>query len=194
MEKSKIVFDLFGVIAAEPYFATNVVFPLLEGRIDYNLFKKRYILYCVGMISRAEFWHDVAAEDEIYRMEQRIYAATRPHDDILKLIKDVSSSYDLVVASEAPAEWANSILRSYGIIQDFSKLLFSSDLRATKPFKGFFDRVFTASENSTIYIDDTLENLRAAKQYGAQLVWYKGQNADAGVMLASSAAEVRELL
>lgn len=193
MERPKIIFDLFGVITAEPFFATNVVFPVLQDQIDHNLFKKRYILYCVGMITRDEFWDGIASGGEIALREAKIYAATASNREMLDFIKQVSTTHDLAIASEAPSSWANAILNQYGVAGYFKQLFFSSDLHATKPFHSFFKHVFTAGE-PVLYIDDTLENVKAASQYGAKPIWYKGRHEEPGITIIPSTDQLEVLL
>ena len=167
MEKIAVIFDLLGVITEESMFATDVVYPIIKDKISYDLFKKKYLLYAIGIIKRDEFWDFICSNDEIKFFEEKIIKKTKittgVKDTIKKLLR---MDCKLYLATEIPREWGQMLLKKANINNTFKKEFYSSDLMTTKPFMEFYKIVFKNIGNQRIYyVDDTLINLIAAKRY-----------------------------
>ena len=166
MHKKIIIFDLLGVITTESMFATNIVYPMVKDKISYDLFKKKYLLYAMGVIGRKEFWEFICAPKEIMKFEKKIIQKTTLTPGVKKIMSDLlASEYILCLATEIPKEWGELLLKKAGIKHMFKRKFYSSDLRFTKPFAKFYKIVFGSIRNNEIfYIDDTLVNLVAAQK------------------------------
>lgn len=166
MNKKIVIFDLLGVITKEPMFATNIIYPMVKGKISYDLFKKKYLLYATGSISRNDFWEFICLRKDIEKFEKRIIKKTLLTPGIKKVMTDLAASgCELYLASEIPQRWGDLLLEKGGIKKIFKKKFYSSDLLTTKPFFSFYKKVFNNINNGEIYyIDDTLINLVAAQK------------------------------
>ena len=166
----KIIFDLVGVITKEIFFATKVLFPEIRGRITYNEFKKRYILYCVGNISNIEFWENILDLNSVKDFERRFFRnKVKCNIKVVSLIKKLNQDgFAISLASEMPQKWGDVILKNNGIGKTFKRIYYSSNIKHTKPFLKFYDRVFRNlvrhNEEKTYYVDDTIDNLMAVKK------------------------------
>lgn len=166
----KIVFDLIGVITEESYFASKVLYPLIKDHLSYDRFKKRYLLYCIGNITNDEFWEDVIPEKKIAKFEDVLFDKfVKYNKPLINFIKRLNKDgRHLYLASEIPQRWGDLILKSVGLDSCFKKKFYSSKIGHTKPFLGFFGKIFASRDfvgKKIIYIDDTGENLVAIRKY-----------------------------
>jgi putative hydrolase of the HAD superfamily len=75
----------------------------------------------------------------------------------------------LTLLSNAPHDLAKEVGRYAVLTQIFSMLLFSAELRLAKPSAEIFDVALSLAETTpedTLFIDDRVENLRAAEALG----------------------------
>ncbi|HEX8974046.1 MAG TPA: hypothetical protein VF817_00990 [Patescibacteria group bacterium] len=199
MEKVNIFFDLFGVITSEGYFATNVFYPIVKDRIPYDLFKKKYLLYCLGNISDEDFWEGIEIDNDRDLIWENVLSATLLNDDICQLIKDFKDKHDLHIASEAPAVWAEEIIRRGNINDCFRAKFYSSDLKITKPFSGFYAKILesVSGNRKNIFIDDTLVNLDKVSLFGSETIYFNQNDIQSGTVSHKkviNSKELREIL
>ena len=128
----------------------------------------------LGRKTLEEFWHTIGPElglnssEEIDAFRNRYRADEAINAEVLKLIQKLHGQYTLAVLSNAPsglsqwlAEWR---------ILDFFDLVFCSGDEGTvkpdaKPFELTLERLGVHPEEA-IFIDDTMENVEAARQLG----------------------------
>lgn len=180
MSKKIVIFDLLGVITKESMFATNIIYPIVKDKISYDLFKKKYLLYAIGNISREDFWEYICQKKEINNFEKKIIQKTVLTPGIKKVINDlIASRCRLYLATEIPRYWGEMILKKAGVQNVFKMKFYSSDLFTTKPFYNFYKKVFGEIRDGDIYyIDDTLINLIAAKKIKKHNTIYYSQSAN----------------
>lgn len=166
MSKKIVIFDLLGVITRESMFATNIVYPMVKDKISYDLFKKKYLLYATGSISRNDFWEFICLKKDIKKLEKRIVQKTLLTPEIKKVMNDLTVlGCELYLATEIPRSWGELLLEKGGVRKIFKKKFYSSDLLITKPFFSFYKKVFkNIRDGEVYYIDDTLINLIAAQK------------------------------
>lgn len=201
----RIVFDLIGVLTKESYFATKTLYPLIKDKISYDQFKKRYILYCVGLISNKEFWEDVVEEEKIAKFEHKLFKNIVKYDNtLISLIRKLEKegAY-LYLASEIPHKWGGLMLKMLGIESSFKKKFYSSKIRHTKPFLKFFKEVFESNDlkdKDLFYIDDTEANLRVISKYKftVKTILYSHESSktisDKHILKAKNAGELKHIL
>jgi len=198
MEKINIFFDLFGVITSEGYFATNVFYPLVKDRVNYDLFKKKYLVFCLGIISDDDFWEGIEINGDRDVILQRVFHKTYLNEDVCMLIKELKECHDLYIASEVPRAWAIEIIRKAGLENCFKKYFFSSDLKITKPFSGFYKSIIecVGGSNKNIFIDDTLDNLNEVVLLGADSIYFNKSNKDFTIKhkIANNSKEINKIL
>lgn len=198
----RIIFDLFGVLTKESYFATKTLYPLIKDRISYDQFKKRYLLYCIGHISNKEFWDDIVAKEKIAKFEYKLFKNIVKYDKpLVSLIKKLEKEgVCLYLASEIPHKWGDLILRQLRIESSFRKKFYSSRIRHTKPFLKFFKEIFESNElkgKDLIYIDDTQANLKAIYKYKfmVKTVLYSSERiSDKHILKVKNADELKCIL
>ena len=166
MSKKIVIFDLLGVITTESMFATNIVYPMVKKRISYDLFKKKYLLYALGIINKKDFWEFICLSREIKYYEDNIIKKTTITCGVKNIMKDIiDNGCELYLATEIPKRWGELLLVKAGIKNIFKKKFYSSDIFSTKPFPTFYKKVFKEFNKEDIYyIDDTLINLLAAQK------------------------------
>ncbi|MBI5123546.1 HAD hydrolase-like protein [Candidatus Roizmanbacteria bacterium] len=173
--KIKVIFDLLGVITVEGFFATKIVYPLIQNKISYDLFKKKYLMYSVGIITEDEFWDYIATADQIDFIEKQILDKTEITPKIQEVFHKLSKrDCDIYLATEIPRKWGELILEKAKLQNYFQGKFYSSDLKTTKPFKNFYDNIFNSisTKKSVVYcIDDTPINLTVAALYGATTIY-----------------------
>ncbi|PIR66337.1 MAG: hypothetical protein COU51_04455 [Parcubacteria group bacterium CG10_big_fil_rev_8_21_14_0_10_36_14] len=201
----RIVFDLIGVLTKESYFATKTLYPLIKDKISYDQFKKRYILYCVGLISNKEFWEDVVEEEKIAKFEHKLFKNIVKYDNtLISLIRKLEKegAY-LYLASEIPHKWGGLMLKMLGIESSFKRKFYSSKIRHTKPFLKFFKEVFESNDlkdKDFFYIDDTEANLRVISKYKFTIktILYSPESSktisDKHILKAKNAGELKHIL
>lgn len=199
----RLIFDLFGVLTKESYFATKTLYPLIKDKISYDQFKKRYLLYCVGLISNKEFWENVVEKEKIAKFEHKLFKNIVKYDNtLISLIKKLEKEGTyLYLASEIPHEWGGLMLKILGIESSFRKKFYSSKIRHTKPFLKFFKEVFESNElkgKDLVYIDDTEANLKAVSKYKfmVKTVLYSSEEkiSDKHVLKVKNADELKYIL
>lgn len=199
MEKVNIFFDLFGVITSEGYFATNVFYPIVKDRISYDLFKKKYLLYCLGNISASDFWEGIEINNDRDLILENVLSVTLLNEDVCLLIKDLKDKHNLYIASETPAVWADEIIRRGGIKDCFKYKFYSSDLKITKPFSGFYVKILesVSGNRKNIFIDDTIVNLDKVSSFGTETIYFNQNDVKSGTVSHEeviNSKELREIL
>ncbi len=200
MGNLKLIFDLIGVITEEEYIATKLVYPLVEKSVSYDLFKKKYLLYCIDNIDRSDFWQGIVPEVEISLMEEEIISRVALNLDVVELIKDYNNKgVNIFLASEIPAKWGEMILAKAGLKDVFKEKFYSSTLRSTKPFKNYYDKIFKPEfmqSSHVIYIDDTNYNVEVVRGYGAEAIWFNKTGEDGLIehLTAGNAKEIKNII
>lgn len=167
-----IIFDLLGVITVEGMWATNIIYPLIRNNISYDLFKKKYLLYSLGLISGSDFWEYICKEyicnkKDIKIIEKKIIKKTKITPGIQRIIASCKKSgFRVYLVSEIPERWGQMIIRKAKLSNYFNKKYFSSTLGSTKPFKIFYKSVLKdlPINNIIYYVDDSFVNVIAAKK------------------------------
>jgi len=211
LNKIKIVFDLLGVITKEGLFATKVVYPFVQDKISYDLFKKKYLMYSLGIIEEHEFWEHISNKDQIDFLEEKILSKTEISPKINEIFCEFSKNdCDIYLATEIPRKWGELILKKAGLQNCFKQKFYSSDLKTTKPFEKFYDKVFDSlpfekfydkvfdsflkNDSLAYYIEDTLINLIVAKPYGVTTIYLTTKEATDEVDVDYKITNVYDLL
>ena len=97
-----------------------------------------------------------------------------------QLLKDLSSRYDLYLASNGAAAVQNPRLDDAGLRPYFKGIFISEEMGADKPSKAFFDACFAAIPGfrleETVMVGDSLtSDIRGARNVGLRSCWYNPQ-------------------
>lgn len=194
--KKIFIFDLLGVITVEGMWATKVFFPLLNN-VSYDLFKKKYLLYSLGLISRDDFWeYLVERVQQVGAIERKVIKKTVINEGVKKAIIDLKNNgFKIYLASEINERWGRMILKKAGIKHLFDGLYFSSSMLTTKPFKEFYKCIAADLSDSEeiYYLDDSLTNVLAAKKVlkSKGLFFARKANNHAGVMIINKMTDLK---
>ena len=94
-----------------------------------------------------------------------------------QLLKDLSSRYDLYLASNGAAAVQNPRLDDAGLRPYFKGIFISEEMGADKPSKAFFDACFAAIPGfrleETVMVGDSLtSDIRGGSNAGLRTVWF----------------------
>ena len=94
-----------------------------------------------------------------------------------QLLKDLSSRYDLYLASNGAAAVQNPRLNDAGLRPYFKDIFISEEMGADKPSKAFFDACFAAIPGfrleETVMVGDSLtSDIRGGLNAGLRTVWF----------------------
>ncbi|WP_419045825.1 YjjG family noncanonical pyrimidine nucleotidase [Dysosmobacter sp.] len=94
-----------------------------------------------------------------------------------QLLKDLSSRYDLYLASNGAAAVQNPRLDDAGLRPYFKGIFISEEMGADKPSKAFFDACFAAIPGfrleETVMVGDSLtSDIRGGSNTGLRTVWF----------------------
>jgi len=188
-----VIFDCFGVLFTEGWFIGKVLAGRMAGRIDRDALRARYRRLAVGEIDRAAFWAGLVEDWPAY--ERDFIGELRPDPQAIPLLEQLTGRYTLALCSEGVAEWYEQLWQTYGLQRYFDVLALSSDLGVTKPVPEFFEateRLLPAAGRRA-YVDDKLENLRAAAALGWHTIWLDRIGPDIDFAPDATVTELRQV-
>lgn len=136
---------------------------------EYEQLKIFYTMLSDGLpelkISREQI--EEIAHDKVYNMNNYIF-----FDDVKKTIEILSKKYKLGIISDT---WPSieRILKSEGLSEYFSSKTYSCNLGVYKPNPKMYDHALSTLKipsEETVFIDDSVENLKGAINFGIQPV------------------------
>lgn len=176
--ETTVVIDLMGVIFREGQYVTKLLYPLVKKKISYHEFKKRYILFAIGNITREEFWDGLVPTETARSFETHFLTHLALNKNTAIILKKLAKDNRLILFSEMPTVWGQSLLKHARLRQYFSTVIFSGDVGSTKPFKTMFLALMrnVKRDANKYFVDDSLENILTAKKYGFITVHYHQWN------------------
>lgn len=178
MEKIKwVLFDLGGVVVhllmQNPDGYTFKTRFFNQKELEGLFYTKEYINYMKGMISHEQFIGkylqkkkldlSVAELDELIKQDIRLIPG------IEELLAKLSTKYKIALATNEGKVFTKYKVEGSGIMQYLSKVIASYLLREVKPSPLFFKKmlgILDIKSDECIFIDDTQENIDAAKALG----------------------------
>ena len=134
----------------------------------------------LGRKTLEEFWHAVGPElglnshEEIDAFRNRYRADETINQDVLKLIQKLHGHYRLAVLSNAPPG-LNQWLAEWEILDFFDLVFCSGDEGVVKPDAKPFELTLErlgVQPNEAIFVDDTVENVEAARKLGLHAILF----------------------
>jgi putative hydrolase of the HAD superfamily len=175
-----VVFDLFGVLLEEGHLVSNGLLRHLPGNLDRTRVKRLYEELNLDRISETGFWQGLGIDD-FGEIRQRFLDEFSLDPGFGETIDAVAKDFQLSILSNLPAAWADYLVTRHCFAERFSPRVFSGHVAAKKPqhpiYRILFDQVDFAPAQS-LFIDDRLENLQAARAIGMKTVYLKRENSD----------------
>ena len=156
-----IAFDFFGVLTAEPYLISKVLYPFVSEFVSVDEVCARYAVARTNKISEEQFWKGIP--DWMHKKE-KFLNAVEPRDCVSAL-QNLSPRFVLGIISNTCFDWNAILMKRFALDKLFKVILLSNETGIAKPsaevFKLFLERsAFAASE--CLFVDDQPSNLAAA--------------------------------
>ena len=136
----------------------------------------------LGRISSAEFWASVGQQlglddEELGEFRQAFWAGDRVDEELVALIRHLrDEGYRTGLLSNAPPS-LHQHLERLGISDRFDVIVISGREGLMKPDPAIFELALarvSASAEKTVFVDDSRENVEAARQAGLQAIRFRG--------------------
>ena len=173
-----IAFDLFGVILEEGHLISNGLFKYLPDDIDKKKVKRLYKDYNLNQLNEKRFWHEIGILD-YQAIRQTFLNEFKLDPEFESVISQLGKQFKLSILSNLPADWADALSRKYNFASRFDPICFSGHLGYQKPQPEIYLHLVNQSglnPENIIFVDDRLENLKAAKTLGMQVIYFQREN------------------
>lgn len=169
-----IAFDLFGVVIADGHLVTNGLMPLLPAGMEKSTVKRYYDPYTGGNISETAFWQGLGLSPDS-EVRQRFLDVFELDADVVEVVDALKPQYRLGILSNLGAEWGESLEARFRFSDHFEPRIISGAVKCQKPEPAIYQVLIEQSGCSgeqIAFIDDRLENLAVAKQFGMTTIHY----------------------
>ncbi len=131
----------------------------------------------IGKTNSKYFWEKFASKLNIQVSELiSLIIETFPVDSrMINLIKEAKKKYTTVLFSNQVEEWLEKVIEDNKYKDIFSYFINSYTVGARKPDKKIFEealKITHSKPEETLLIDDTLENVEAAKKMGINAILF----------------------
>ena len=171
--KDIIALDMVGVIVDEENIVTKKLYKMLPEPKAVNVeeLKLRAKLLRTGKITYADFWKGIAVGNwEEY--ERKFIKSLNINAGVKNFLETLNGKYDFAIISDMHQIWGEMFLREHGIF-DYFKYFVYGDKKSGEAYRKFKAQVKSAVK--VIVIDDSTENLDAAKQEGFDVVLFENK-------------------
>lgn len=181
-----VIFDVGGVLIRTPDRACRLAW---ERRLGLDDWESEEIVFSgetgtkaqLGEITDAELWSWVGrrlalSEEQLAEFRQDFWARDRLDTELIDLIRRLRSSYQTAIISNATDALRKNLGRKYPISDAFDLIVVSAEEGIMKPdpeiYKRTLGRLGRAADE-TVFIDDSLENVTAARRLGMSSLHFK---------------------
>ena len=182
MKYKAIIFDFYGVISSRS--VSVWIENIFKNKINFDLkeIRKRYILDVdKGDISDEDRFEGLGKlagypADDVRRECYRLAGVDVKVTDIIEKLKN---DYKIILLSNASGTFLRKFIKDNGLYPLFDEVVISSEIRMIKPDKDIYEfalNKINLMPGEVVFIDDTLENVEAAKSLGITGLLFK--NAD----------------
>jgi HAD superfamily hydrolase (TIGR01509 family) len=162
-----ILFDFFDVIHADGFKRWRA-----SRGISYNgSYRQASVEMDSGKIDDVEFKKRVAAAAGITvaQFEAELESHRILNHEILPLIGKLGENYQIGLLSNAPSKFLRGLILQHDLEPYFHEIVISSEVGLIKPSPEIFEHILSkmkAGPNESIFIDDNVQNVRAAEKIG----------------------------
>lgn len=185
-----VIFDFGRVITTQKpmdlFLGYEAELGLPPGRLNRVMFgSEAWQETLLGQRSLDEYWSEIGprlgldSEAETQSFRQRYFGDETVNQEVLAIIHKLYGRYKLAVLSNAPprlSEW----LADWQILDLFDVVVCSGDEGLVKPDPAIFELTLTrlgVSPKETIFVDDTLRHVTAARSLGIHGIHFSTANA-----------------
>ncbi len=135
---------------------------------------------CLGKISEDQIWESVAEKwpvkpKVIQGIRRRFFSKRRLNKGMLKFMSDLQEDYQTGILSNAGDRTREVMEKDYHLDRYVETIIISAEEGVIKPDRRIYqiavDRLGTPPEQS-LFLDDNLENVLAARDFGMQAVQF----------------------
>lgn len=170
-----IAFDLFGVVISDGHLVSHGLLPLLAPPLTKADLKPHYDAYTGGQISEAAFWQALGLTVDS-PIRQQFLNVFELDADLAEVTYVLSKRYRLGILSNLGAEWGEMLEARFAFSERFEPRIISGAVKCQKPEPAIYEVLIKASGvagEHIAFIDDRLENLAVAKQFGMTTIHYR---------------------
>jgi putative hydrolase of the HAD superfamily len=179
-----VVFDFGGVMTGEPRKELVVQFLTETFGLGEEDWEKIRIDRKRSGLSDEEFWLGYAQQTgtslptgwrEEFRAALRDAIGVNPR--MYALVEELKGQVRVGMLSNIDERLAG-VVRSLGLYEPFNPLLLSYEMGVEKPEARAYQMLLEALQlpaNAVVFIDDKIENVRAARQLGIDAIWFQGE-------------------
>jgi putative hydrolase of the HAD superfamily len=172
-----IIFDLFGVVfskglaSALGTLVSTLKRPGPEIKRVYERWEREFDL---GRVDEREFWEGINRElntdADTAALSYIVLSGYRLHQDVLWLAERFRPVATVAACSNYRREWFDKLDSVFHVSPHFDHVFISSEIGALKPDPAMFEHLANRLDmrpRDLLVIDDELENIRGAEQFGA---------------------------
>jgi len=192
-----LLLDMYGVIIKEskgnfmPY--TYAHFP----HTDKASYRKLYVsasrgeISCEGFLTALGFANSASITRDYVENHLTLDAM------FCDFAERFAAQYDFVLLSNDIAEWSVYIRKYHDLDRYFKAAIVSANIGLRKPDVAAFQRTIEllgVAASDCIFVDNSVENLRAAESVGMDTVLFNRDGEEYGGKIVNSFAELRDIL
>jgi len=172
-----IIFDAMGVIYEVADDVSDLLVPFLRSKnnkLPLKVIYNSYIKASLGQLTSQEFWKALGYSREYPEIETEFLDNWYIFDaEFLEVAEELKKKYKLGMLSNDLKDWSNFLRIKFNINNFFDVLAISGDVGYRKPDKKIYEilleKIMSPAEDC-LFIDDKLENLRAASELGIKTI------------------------
>jgi len=180
VEIENIVLDIYGVIISEGHNIRNILFPILPQHKQHSYCRKIYHDYALSKIDQKKFWKLMGVGKKFTVLEKKFYLRHYLDKDFYRVVRLFrKQNKNLFILSNIPREWSKYLEKRFKFQKYFLGKVYSWQYYAKKPDLKIYRELikkYKLNPSRTLFIDDKIENIRAAKKINFKTCWYNRDN------------------
>ena len=197
-----IAFDAMGVIFKVGDDTGRLLIPMLKALVPGLSSQKIYDIYIeasLGSISAYEFWRRLGFGSDYPEIQKAYLDQYLTLDEQFKPVaQELSENYKLAMISNDVSEWSQYLRERHNLNEIFDEVIISADVGLRKPSEQIYKVLLQctgAQPENCIFIDDSIENLKAAAKLRINTVLYNRDGiTDYDGHLVNSFADLEEVV
>lgn len=146
-----------------------------------------------GTLLEEDYWTDVGTQlnldqKAVQALRHDFYAGDRVDPILIDVITHLRPGYKQAVLSNAPASLLETLRDHYHVSQLFDVIIASAWIKVMKPDPRAYRAVLEAlglRAEETVFVDDLLQNIDAAKKLGMHTIHFETENYDVRPLLSA---------